>query len=124
MMRRLLSVLVPLIGLTTLEAAHGEKPHPAFVVVERLETTADESVQERYAKLAQDIVPKYGGRYLAKSRKNLLLEGDGTAPCCIAILEFPSVDAARRWYDSAENRDASLIRRSGARFRIVAIEGE
>jgi uncharacterized protein (DUF1330 family) len=123
-MRHLLSLLVPVIGLTTLETAHGEKPHPAFVIVERLETTADESIQERYAKLAEGIVPKYGGRYLARSRNNVLLEGDGTAPCCMAVLEFPSLVAAKRWYDSAENRDASAIRRSGARFRILAIEGQ
>src|SRR5207237_7567452 len=72
---------------------------PAFVIVERLTTTAEESVQEEYAKLARDILPKYGARYLARSRRNILLEGDGAAPCCMAILQFPSLDTARRWYD-------------------------
>jgi uncharacterized protein (DUF1330 family) len=29
----------------------------------------------------------------------------------------------KRWYDSAENQEASKVRQSGARFRIVAIQG-
>ncbi len=95
----------------------------AFVIVERTATTGAESIQAQYAKLAREILPKYGARYLARSRANTLLEGDGPAPCCMAILEFPSLEAVRRWYDSPENRSAAKIRQGGARFRIIAIEG-
>jgi uncharacterized protein (DUF1330 family) len=80
-------------------------------------------VQEEYAKLARDILPKYGARYLARSQHNSLLEGDGDAPCCMAILQFPNMDAVRRWYDSAENQEAAKVRRGGAKFRLIAIEG-
>ena len=96
---------------------------PAFVIVERTATTGDESIQEQYAKLAREILPRYGARYLARSRRNTLLEGDGAAPCCMAILQFPNVAAVRRWYDSPENQSAAKIRQSGAKFRIIAIEG-
>ena len=97
---------------------------PAYVIVERTATTGPESVQEEYAKLARDILPKYGARYLARSQHNTLLEGDGTAaPCCMAILEFPSQEAVKRWYDSPENREATKTRQSGAKFRLIAIEG-
>src|SRR5207244_13419533 len=78
---------------------------PAFVIVERLSTTGPESIQEEYGKASRDIVAKFGGRYLARSQRNTLLEGDGDAPCCIAILSFPSTEAARSWFDSPENRD-------------------
>jgi uncharacterized protein (DUF1330 family) len=100
-----------------------QESRPAFVLVERLETTASESVQQEYARLARDILPKYGARYLARSQHNALLEGDGAAPCCIAILQFPSLDAATRWYESPENQAAAKIRQSGGKFRLVAIEG-
>jgi uncharacterized protein (DUF1330 family) len=96
---------------------------PAFVIVERTETTGPESIQADYARLARDILPKYGARYLARSQSNVLLEGDGTVPCCMAILEFPSMDAVRQWYASPENQSASKVRQSGARFRLVAIQG-
>ncbi len=100
-----------------------QQSNPAFVIVERTATTGDESIQEQYAKLARDILPKYGARYLARSQHNALLEGDGAAPCCMAILQFPSMDAVRRWYDSPENQSAAKVRQSGAKFCIIAIEG-
>ena len=97
--------------------------NPAFVIVERTATTGDESIQAEYAKLARDILPKYGARYLARSQSNALLEGDGTVPCCMAILQFPSMEAVHRWFDSPENQSAAKVRQSGAKFRIIAIEG-
>ncbi|HEX3504295.1 MAG TPA: DUF1330 domain-containing protein [Xanthobacteraceae bacterium] len=96
---------------------------PAFVIIERTSTTGSESIQNDYAKLAREILPKYGARYLARSQNNSLLEGGGAVPCCMAILQFPSMDAVHRWYDSPENQSAAQVRRSGATFRIVAIEG-
>jgi uncharacterized protein (DUF1330 family) len=96
---------------------------PAFVIVERLGTTGPESIQEQYGKVSREIVAKFGGRYLARSQHNALLEGDTSTPCCIAILSFPSVEAAKNWFDSPENQEAAKIRRSGATFRIVSVEG-
>jgi uncharacterized protein (DUF1330 family) len=96
---------------------------PAFVIVERLTTTGPESIQQQYGKVSRDIIAKFGGRYLARSQQNALLEGEGTTPCCMAVISFPSVEAAKSWFDSPENQEAAKIRRSGATFRIVAIEG-
>jgi uncharacterized protein (DUF1330 family) len=95
----------------------------AFVIVERLTTTGPESIQQEYGKVSRDIVAKFGGRYIARSQQNTLLEGDGTVPCCMAIISFPSAEAAKSWFDSPENQDAAKIRRSGATFRIVSVQG-
>ena len=105
------------------ETSAQQESRPAFVIVERTATTGDESIQEEYAKLAREILAKYGGRYLTRSRRNMLLEGDGPVPCCLAILQFPNMDAVRSWCDSSENQSAAKIRQSGAKFRIIAIEG-
>ena len=99
-----------------------EQTRPALVIVERIATTGPESIQNEYARLARDILPKYGAVYLARSQKNVLLEGEGAAACCVAVLQFPSIDAAKRWYDSPENQEAAKIRQSGGKFRLVAIE--
>src|SRR5438105_2150575 len=72
-----------------------QSPKPSFVVIERLTTTGPESIQEQYGKVSRDIVAKFGGRYLARSQNNALLEGESVAPCCIAILQFPSTQAAK-----------------------------
>jgi uncharacterized protein (DUF1330 family) len=100
-----------------------EQERPAYVLVERTETTGPESIQDQYAKLARDILPKYGAHYLARSRNNAQFEGEGQTPCCIAILQFPNLESVQRWYNSPENRSAAEIRRSGAKFRIIAVEG-
>ena len=100
-----------------------EEERPAFVIVERTATTGPETIQQEYAKLAREILPKYAARYLARSQENTLLEGDGVAPCCMAILQFPYMDTVKHWYDSAENQEASRVRQSGARFRIIAVQG-
>src|SRR5215475_13142474 len=80
---------------------------PAYVIVERLTTTGPGSIQQEYGKVSRDIVAKFGGRYLARSQQNTLLEGDGTVPCCMAIIAFPSTEAAKNWFDSPENQDAA-----------------
>jgi uncharacterized protein (DUF1330 family) len=115
--------LVLAINTSLARSATAQEQRPAFVVVERIATTGSETIQQEYANLAREILPKYGARYLARSQENTLLEGDGAAPCCMAILEFPNMDAVRRWYASPENQEASKVRQSGAKFRIVAIQG-
>src|SRR6478736_5655895 len=85
---------VCLFSLTTSRAQ--QESSPAFVIVQRTATTGSESIQAEYAKLAREILPKYGARYLARSQRNVLLGGNDPARCCIAILQFPSMDAVRR----------------------------
>jgi uncharacterized protein (DUF1330 family) len=116
---------VAMIVATTLASplAAQQPARPAFVIVERTATTGSESIQEEYARLAREILPKYGARYVARSRNNTLLEGEGLVPCCMAILEFPDLDSAKRWYASAENQAAASVRQRGAKFRLVLIEG-
>jgi uncharacterized protein (DUF1330 family) len=109
--------------MPSLTSTAQQSDHPAFVIVERVATTGPESIQQEYAKLAQEILPKYGARYLARSQSNRLLEGDGTVPCCMAILQFPDMDAVKRWYESPENQEAAKVRQSGAKFRLIAVEG-
>lgn len=111
------------IATITISSVAQQPGRPAFVIVERIATTGRETIQQEYAKLAREILPKYGARYLARSQHNVLLEGDRAAPCCVAILEFRSLAAVMRWYNSPENRDAVKVRDSGAKFRLIAVEG-
>src|SRR5215475_2480912 len=110
-LKRIVAIAVvagAIVTASSLSAQPSERP--AFVIVERTATTGPESIQEDYAKLARDILPKYGGRYLARSRSNVLLEGEGAAPCCMALRESPILEAVRRWHNSPENREALKVR--------------
>jgi uncharacterized protein (DUF1330 family) len=51
-----------------------------------------------------------------------LLEGD-PLPEWIFIIEFPTADAARQWYQSDEYREAMKVRRSASHGRVFLIEG-
>jgi len=116
-------VVAGILAFAASEHLFAQESAPAFVIVERLTTTGPESIQEQYGKISRDIVAKFGGRYVARSQRNVLLEGDGNVPCCMAVISFPSAEAAKAWFDSPENQEAAKIRRSGATFRIVAVQG-
>ena len=75
-----------------------------------------------YARLAFDTVTKFGGRYLVRGGKPEIVEG---APKLerFVILEFPSLEQARRWYDSEEYRPVRALRHKWADTDLFLIEG-
>ena len=48
---------------------------------------------------------------------------EGPAPQGTVILEFPSLEAARAWYESPAYREASLQRKKAGEFRVLFVEG-
>jgi uncharacterized protein (DUF1330 family) len=94
----------------------------AYVIAERIEQW-DPAVFAAYGPQAAASIAKFGGRYLAKTEKISLLEGEGAAPLAGAVLEFPSVEQARAWFASDDYQKAAAIRRGGARNRFLLIEG-
>jgi uncharacterized protein (DUF1330 family) len=48
---------------------------------------------------------------------------EGDLPDALVLLEFPSVAAARAWYDSPEYQAAIALRQKGATYRAILIEG-
>jgi uncharacterized protein (DUF1330 family) len=49
------------------------------------------------------------------------LEGDWTP--AIVILEFPSADDARRWYDSPEYHPLLELRKKSGQMRLTIVDG-
>ncbi len=80
---------------------------------------------ERYQRY-RDMVPasleKYGGKFLVRGGKVDKREGT-REPGRIVVLEFPTVEQARRWYDSPEYRDAKALRLSTADSHLIIVEG-
>ena len=77
---------------------------------------------ERYKRDVPDIVERYGGRYLVRGGSAETLEGDWQ-PNRIVILEFPSMEALRRFYDAHDFADLKMQRMACSHSKMIAVEG-
>src|SRR4051794_11305602 len=80
---------------------------PAYVVVD-IEVHDPDAYQE-YARRAPATIEAHGGGHPPPRRAPGRREGDGQRGRLV-ILEFPDVEAARRWHDSDEYRRLREIR--------------
>jgi uncharacterized protein (DUF1330 family) len=92
----------------------------AYVVVDI--TIRDQQAYERYKVLAAPAVATYGGRYLVRGGAADILEGSWL-PRRFVVLEFPSVEAGRAWWDSAEYAPAKALRQTCADTKMIVVEG-
>ena len=92
----------------------------AYLVVE-----ADIKDPEGFAEY-RTMVPAslevYGGKYLVRGGAVENLEG-AWAPSRIVIIEFESVEQAKRWWDSDEYREARNLRQATADTKMIVVEG-
>lgn len=93
---------------------------PAFVIVEI--EVRDPKAYETYRSLVPASLDAYGGKFIARGGATESLEGDW-APERIVVLEFPSLERARQWWDSPEYRNAKAIRMRAAQTRMIVTDG-
>ena len=77
---------------------------------------------EQYRKQVPDTIARHGGRYLVRGGQHQTLEGAWT-PSRLVVLEFPTVEQARRWYDSEDYREPKALRMKCALTDVVLVEG-
>ena len=77
---------------------------------------------EEYRKLVPASIQKYGGKYLVRSGPHERLEGTWR-PSRLVVIEFASVEQARRWYLSDEYRRAKEVRQRTALSNVIIVEG-
>ncbi len=92
----------------------------AYVIVDINMT--DPVGYEDYKQLAAPTVEFYGGKYIARGGRTETLEGDWS-PSRLVILQFESVEQAKKWLNWAEYREARSIRHRTANSQMVVIEG-
>lgn len=93
---------------------------PAYFIVDNEVT--DPAGFEEYRKQVPGTVERYGGKFLVRGGELQTLEGDWK-PKRIVVTEFPSIEQARRWYDSPEYRPLKALRLRTARGSVVLVEG-
>src|SRR5438105_7971939 len=93
---------------------------PTFVVGDICVT--DPVAYQAHVPQALATIARFGGRVVAGGGKIDLLEG-GPMPERDFIIEFPTADAARRWYPSDDYQEALQTRLSASHGRVFLIEG-
>jgi uncharacterized protein (DUF1330 family) len=92
----------------------------AYIIAE-IDIT-DSVAYDEYRKGVPASIAAHGGRYLARGGATEVLEGDNSGKRMV-ILEFPSMERLKAWYDSSEYKQLREIRRSASNGRLIAIEG-
>lgn len=92
----------------------------AYVVI-RIKAD-DPALLKDYQKVAPSIIEKYNGRFLARGGEVVSLEGPEETRR-IVIIEFPSLDDAKRFYHSDEYTNAIELRKGIATAEIIAVNG-
>jgi uncharacterized protein (DUF1330 family) len=90
-------------------------------VIANIEVT-DPARYAEYIELTPGSIAPFGGRFIARGGRSERLEG--TTPANrIVILEFPSYEQAKAWYDSDGYRVAMAIRQSASTGTLILVEG-
>jgi uncharacterized protein (DUF1330 family) len=92
----------------------------AYVIVE-VEVT-DPATYEEYKKLTPATIAAYDGKFIVRGGAYETLEGDWQ-PNRMVLLEFPSVERAKEWWNSPEYTKAKAIRQRAANARMIVLEG-
>jgi len=98
---------------------------PAYIAFIREEPVRDQEALTRYSSSnranAGTFVETYGLKPLSVYGDNETLEGDQAYG--VVLLEFPTMEAARGWYESPEYQAAIADRNTAGRYRAIVFEG-
>ena len=78
---------------------------------------------EKYGATVPSIIAKHGGRYLVRGGKMEILEGDTALPSSIVLIEFPTMGAARAYYNDPDYASFIALRKAGSDLDFVLVEG-
>jgi uncharacterized protein (DUF1330 family) len=93
----------------------------AAYFIANIEVT-DPAAFEEYRQKVSPLIAKFGGRYLVRGGEVRRLEGDLPIRRLV-ILEFPTVEAAERFYGSAEYAPLLKLRTASTRSDVVLASG-
>lgn len=82
----------------------------------------DPAAFEDYRKAVPATIAAYGGRYLVRGGASEVAEGSWQ-PKRVIVLEFPSMQRARQWYNSAEYQAILPLRLKASTGNAVFVEG-
>jgi uncharacterized protein (DUF1330 family) len=95
---------------------------PAFAI--GLYNIRDVSWRPAYREVVDKLVAKHGGRYVARTTNPWeVLEGAAPDVTHVTMIEFPSMEHARAWYNDPEYAPMKRLRQAGSRLNFLLVEG-
>jgi uncharacterized protein (DUF1330 family) len=82
----------------------------------------DHETYNEYKRQVAPLIARFGGRFLVRGGELSVLEGSWR-PQRLVVIEFPSLEAARSWYNSPEYAPLLAMRQPAATDHLVAVEG-
>ena len=92
----------------------------AYVIVEI--SITDHTEYEAYKTLTPASIAAFNGKFIVRGAKTESLEGNWH-PERIVVVEFPSVERAKEWWNSDEYSIAKEIRQRSAITKMLVVEG-
>ncbi|MBN1438064.1 MAG: DUF1330 domain-containing protein [Anaerolineales bacterium] len=93
---------------------------PCYMIIDS--KILDPVPYREYQSRVAEIVAKYGGKYLARTRQVYALS-ETWRPERLILLEFPNQQKIRKWLASAEYRAIAPLREAGAETKAIIVEG-
>lgn len=93
---------------------------PAYVIVEI--AIENQKEYDKYKLLTPKTLSAYDGKFIVRGGECETLEG-GWQPERIVVLEFPSVERAKEWWNSDMYSKAKSIRQKAAKTKMIVVPG-
>jgi uncharacterized protein (DUF1330 family) len=93
----------------------------AAYVIANIEVT-EPTLFKEYRNRVGATMEQYGGRFMIRGGRVDPKEGDWK-PRLLVMAEFPSLEHAERWYNSAEYKPLIAMRENAARTQLIIVEG-
>jgi uncharacterized protein (DUF1330 family) len=92
----------------------------AYIIVEIF--VKDKEEYESYKKLTPATLAAHNGKFIVRGGQTEILEGEWE-PGRIVVLEFPSMEQAKKWWSSEEYAPAKKIRQNCSDTKMILVEG-
>ena len=92
----------------------------AYVIVEV--TITDNELYEEYKKLTPAAIAAFDGKFVVRGGQSESLEGDWN-PQRVVVLEFPTIDRAKEWWNSKLYSAAKTIRQKAGITKMLVVAG-
>jgi uncharacterized protein (DUF1330 family) len=91
---------------------------PVAYVISAVEGFVDEATVRRYAELTGPSIERFGGRFIVSNAEPVVVEGESPSGH-LSMVEFPSMEDAKAWYDSPEYAEARALTPAAFKGRVL-----